>query len=96
MIAIENDICELRPDGYDPARSLSLEEARAWLPGRRNRPACVETLRAWADRTRGYRPQGPRGPRLLLPTVRISGEFRTMPEWVAWFQAQRVALGGAS
>lgn len=78
--------------GYDDARSIDLNQARRLIRGRRGH-GNVETVRRWANPARGCRPRGPQGPVLVLPALKISGEWRTMPEWVEAFERKRQELG---
>lgn len=74
---------------YDDARSVGLEEARRLMRGRSG-PVALEVARRWAGR--GCRPAGPEGPVLFLPAVKISHEWRTLPEWVRAFERKRLEL----
>jgi hypothetical protein len=71
----------------DPDRRLTLRQVRDQfkLKGRGGHPINLETLRRWASPKRGFRPAGPSGPAIVLPTVLAHGEHLTMPEWVQWF-----------
>lgn len=82
----------LNLDTFDLATSISLAEAAECLHGRNGQRPAVETVRRWTRPDRGYRSRET-GEQVVLPTVRINGELRTMPAWVAWFEAMRVTMG---
>jgi hypothetical protein len=68
---------------FDPARALTLEEARLLVLGRKG-PAVIESLRNWCKR-------GVRIDKSLLffPAVLVNSQYRTMPEWVERFEEAR-------
>jgi len=59
--------------------------------GRRRRRVARNRVQRWA--TKGYAPRGWTGPRLVLPTVIISGTRWTMPAWVEAFELERARMG---
>lgn len=76
-------------DEYDEAKSIGMQEARKLVRGKGGRPPSLEGFRRFANPLRGCRPLGPGGPLIVLPTVRVAGELRTMPQWVAAFSKAR-------
>lgn len=79
-------------DSYDDVRSIGMREARALVRGRGG-SAALEVVRRWASPHRGCRPLGDAGPVLVLPAIKVSGQLRTMPEWVEAFERKRQELG---
>lgn len=75
---------------YSDPESISIEEARALVRGRKGRVA-LDVIRRWAKK--GCRPCGPDGPLLKLPALKMSGALRTMPDWVRAFESRRQELG---
>jgi hypothetical protein len=80
-----DEVIELGIDyrSFDPARALTLEEARLLVLGRRG-PAVIESLRNWSRR-------GVRLDRAILyfPTIKVNNQHFTMPEWVERFEEAR-------
>ncbi len=74
---------------FDPARALSIGQARQRMRGRAGRHPHAETVRRYM--TRGATIPG--GHRVKLKSVKIGQERLTMPEWVDEFERQRL-LGG--
>jgi hypothetical protein len=68
---------------FDPARALTLEQARPLVLGRKG-PVVIESLRNWCRR-------GVRIDRSILffPAVLLNSQYRTMPEWVERFEEAR-------
>jgi hypothetical protein len=79
------EVIELGIDykSFDPARALTLEQARPLVLGR-NGPVVIESLRNWSRR--GVRLQRAV---LYFPAVLVNGQYRTMPEWVERFEEAR-------
>ena len=80
------------PEGlepYDDERSIDVRQASKMLRGRGGRrEVSPAVLRRWCRDGCSIQ-----GTKVWLPSVRISGEFRLMPAWVQWFEAQRIKLG---
>ena len=78
---------------FDPASSIDVITAAAMLHGRRGRGVSLSVVRRWANAKRGQRPQGERGPRLVLPSVKVGAALAFMPQWVELFERVRARLG---
>lgn len=78
-------------EAYDEAASIDAGEARALLRQRGGKPACIEVVRRYANPKRGCKPLGEAGPKIVLPSVRVAGQLRFMPQWVKAFVAARAA-----
>lgn len=81
------------PETFDLARAIDMIDAAKLVRGRGGRRINVQTVRRFANPKRGCKPLGSDGPWLVLPTVWHSGSRLTMPEWVAVFEAARIAAG---
>lgn len=73
---------------FDRQRAVTLTQATKLMKGRKGH-VHREVVQRWANPRRGYRPDGPNGPTLVLPIVKIDGVRLTMPEWVLAFEAMR-------
>lgn len=74
---------------FRPEEALTLQEVAKLIRGRRGR-INIDALRRWA--TRGCRPAGERGPRVLLPTIRWNGVRMSMLSWIETFEKVRIRL----
>jgi hypothetical protein len=83
----------VRLEEFDEARSIGVDEVRRMFPGRHKDGLCRDAVRRWMKKARGCRPWGRQGPVLILPSVKVGRELRTMPHWVAAFQRKRLELG---
>jgi hypothetical protein len=81
------------PEPFPLGQAIGLSEAARLVRGRGGRPACVETLRRWANPKRGCRPAGKCGPKLVLKTHKLNNEILTLPQWVREFEQDRAADG---
>ena len=84
---------DLPPGAIDLTDAIGLSTAAKRMRGRGGKAPSVETVRRWANPRRGCFPQGKGGPRLVLATIRMSGELLTLPEWVEAFERDRARLG---
>lgn len=72
----------------DQTKALTLRDLRKQMRGRGGRQIALDTLRRWASPKRGYRPAGPEGEAVQLPTVHLHGEHMTMQTWIDWFNLE--------
>jgi hypothetical protein len=86
---------EINPDApipFDISEAISLNDARKLMRGRRGRRPSIDTVRRWASLNRGCYPLGPKGPKILLMSIKFNGEVLTHPDWVEAFERRRLQL----
>lgn len=89
LVDLGIDLRTFRPD-----ESIDLHKAcDLYLRGRGGKPLSLQVAWRYASASWGCRPLGEHGPVLILPTVRWSGQLRTMPAWCQAFERRRVELG---
>lgn len=77
-------------------KMIGLSDARLLMSGRDGGYPSTDTLRRWADKTKGCKPAGRRGPTIYLQAIVRHGEMLTCAEWVAEFERQRQLIGEGS
>ena len=86
MPAVPTESSALVP--YEPGESIDIREAAKMLRGRRGLGVNLEVARRWC---RYGAPVGGRQ-QLILPSVRVAGTIRLMPQWVEWWERERARL----